>query len=127
MASKFFSITISITPSNFISTSTSTTSIHNEILPQCDRLNAIIDGIIEDPDSCKFRLETLTCENKTATNRLNPTQVEIVQKKSSPPSTTKDKNLVYPAAQSGSEIIAAQKTLRCENHPATAKLITTNI
>ena len=104
----FFPITGSVGSLNFIAASTWTTLIHNEVLKQCDGLDGVIDGIIEDPNLCHFRPEALECANGTITNCLKPVQVETVRKIFSP-LYGEDGKLIYPAMQPGSEIMAVQK------------------
>lgn len=102
----FFPITGQTNSSNFISTELWTKLIHDEVLSQCDGLDGAIDGVIEDPSLCTFRPEALVCKINTTTHCLTPPQVEIVRKVFSP-FYGEDGNLIYPAMQPGSEILAA--------------------
>jgi feruloyl esterase len=104
----FFPITGSISSADFITPSTWTTLIHDEILNQCDGLDGVIDGIIEDPDLCNFTPEALMCNKKTTEDCLTPAQVEIVRKVFSP-LYGEDGKLIYPAMQPGSEGMAMNK------------------
>ena len=104
----FFPITGPIGSPDFIAASTWTTLIHNEVLNQCDGLDGVMDGIIEDPNLCHFRPETLQCATDTLTNCLTSAQVEKVRKIFSP-LYGEDGKLIYPAMQPGSEIMAVQK------------------
>ncbi|KAF6220895.1 hypothetical protein HO133_002575 [Letharia lupina] len=103
----FFPITGSANSSGFISTASWTTLIHDEVLKQCDGLDGVMDGIIEDPNLCSFRPEALLCAKNASTNCLTSTQVETVRKIFSP-FYGEDGNLIYPAMQPGSEILAAE-------------------
>lgn len=103
----FFPVTGSINSPDFITPSTWTTLIHNEILKQCDGLDGVTDGIIEYPDLCKFHPDVLACANDQVTNCLTTVQVEIVRKIFSP-LYGGDSKLIYPAMQPGSEILAIQ-------------------
>lgn len=104
----FFPITGPANSSGFISTATWSTLIHDEVLNQCDGLDGAIDGIIEDPNLCNFRPEALLCKENTSTNCLTSTQAEMVREVFSP-FYGEGGNLIYPAMQPGSEILAAQK------------------
>ncbi|GAB1201134.1 hypothetical protein APSETT444_010521 [Aspergillus pseudonomiae] len=104
----FFPITGSADSASFISVSTWKNLIHPEVLVQCDTLDYVDDGIIEDPTLCDFRPEVLMCTNDRIDNCLSPAQVEIVRKVLSP---MYDENgqLIFPAMQPGSELEAADK------------------
>lgn len=104
----FFPITGSADSANFISVSTWKNLIHPEVLVQCDTLDCVDDGIIEDPTLCDFRPEVLMCTNDSIDNCLSPAQVEIVRKVFSP---MYDENgqLIFPTMQPGSELEAADK------------------
>ena len=104
----FFTITGSVNSSNFITPSLWINLIHKEVLNQCDGLDGVIDGIIEDPRLCNFCPEPLLCANKTSTNCLTSLQIETVREVFSPFDGA-DNKLIYPAMQPGSEILAVQK------------------
>lgn len=105
----FFPITGAIGSPDFISASTWTSLIHSEILNQCDELDGVVDGVIEDPNLCNFHPETLLCADaESKADCLTSIQVEKVQKIFSP-LYSDDGNLVYPAMQPGSEIMAVLK------------------
>ena len=84
------------------------TLIHEEVLNQCDGLDGAMDGIIEDPNLCRFRPEAIQCTDNFNTNCLTPPQVEIVRAIFSPLYRDHE-TLVYPAMQPGSEIMAVEK------------------
>ena len=103
---RFFPITGRANSSDFISTSSWTSLIHEEVLNQCDGLDGAIDGIIEDPNLCSFRPEALLCEKNTTAKCLTSIQVETIREIFSP-FYGGDGKLIYPAMQPGSEILAA--------------------
>lgn len=105
---RFFPITGQTNSSDFISMEVWTKLIHDEVLRQCDGLDGAIDGVIEDPNLCIFRPEALLCKRNTTTHCLTPPQVEMVREIFSP-FYGEDGNLIYPAMQPGSEIIATTK------------------
>lgn len=113
---------------NFISPETWKTTIHNEVLRQCDTLDGVADGIIEDPILCVFDPSTLLCgggdgsggndNNSTASSSssssssssnatcLSAAQVEIVTQVFSPYEWANG-TLLYPGMNPGNELIAA--------------------
>ena len=106
----FYPITGPIGSPDFISNEKWINLIHNEILAQCDGLDGVMDGIIQDPNLCKFRPEAIMCPDgrNSSASCLSPAQVEIVRKIFSPLYSI-DGNIIYPAMQPGSEIMAVQK------------------
>lgn len=103
---RFFPITGPANSSEFISTALWIDLIHGEVLNQCDGLDGAIDGIIEDPSLCNFRPEALLCKKSTSANCLTSTQVGMVREIFSP-FYGENGNLIYPAMQPGSEVLAA--------------------
>lgn len=105
----FFPITGAVGSPNFISPDTWKTTIHDEVLRQCDTIDGVADGIIEDSSLCHFDPNTLLCgsgvSNSTAAC-LNSTQVEIVRKIFDP-YDWQNNTLLYPAMNPGGEIMSA--------------------
>lgn len=103
----FFLITGNVTSTNFISSTTWKTTIHNEILNQCDTIDGVADGIIEDPSLCNFDPSTLLCTGGNSSSTcLTSAQVAIVQKVFEPlywPNGT----LLYPRMEPGGELNTA--------------------
>ncbi|KAK4700862.1 hypothetical protein P7C70_g5380, partial [Phenoliferia sp. Uapishka_3] len=54
--------------------------IHKEVLRQCDGIDGVLDGILEDPRNCHFRPETLTCKDGKTKNCLTKSQLSAVRK-----------------------------------------------
>lgn len=103
----------------FITPATWKTTIHDEVLRQCDGLDGVMDGIIEDSSLCRFDPDALLCgggdgANSTTTTTssnnssacLTAAQVEIVRTIFSPYEFANG-TLLYPAMNPGSEILAA--------------------
>ncbi|KAH7413378.1 putative ferulic acid Esterase/Feruloyl esterase [Cadophora sp. MPI-SDFR-AT-0126] len=85
------------------------TLIHQEILNQCDGIDGVVDGIIEDAELCRFRPEALQCPSNATVNSttcLTSPQVDAVRK------TFTDfygvnGELIYPRMNPGSEVVAS--------------------
>lgn len=104
----FFPITGPVNCSDFISKSLWTNLIHEEVLRQCDVLDGVIDGVIEDPNVCNFRPEALLCKPGVSDDCLSSNQVNIVRKVFSP-LIGQNGSLIYPAMQPGIKFMAAEK------------------
>ncbi|KAI1272237.1 feruloyl esterase B [Xylaria sp. FL0933] len=104
----FFPITGDGESSSFILPNTWKTTIHNEVLRQCDTIDGVEDGIIEDPVLCHVDTQRLLCgyNNSTSTDCLSAAQVKTVQ-------TIFDDylwpngTLLYPRVNPGGELLAA--------------------
>ncbi|KAI1165195.1 feruloyl esterase B [Nemania serpens] len=104
----FFPITGNVKSPDFISAETWKTTIHDEVLRQCDSIDGVNDGIIEDPTLCHVDTERLLCgyNNSTSTDCLSAAQVGKVK-------TIFDDylwpngTLLYPRVNPGGEELAA--------------------
>jgi feruloyl esterase len=106
----FFDKTGPLNSTNFIPAATWTGLIHDEVLRQCDLIDGVADGIIENPTLCDLRPEALICtvDGNMRDACLSKAQVEIVREVFSPLYGASGE-LVFPAMQPGSEIMAVQK------------------
>ncbi|OBT76824.1 hypothetical protein VF21_04486 [Pseudogymnoascus sp. 05NY08] len=78
--------------------------IHQEIMSQCDAIDGVVDGIIEDPTLCQFRPEALQCplDTTNSTTCLTSAQVGAVRAAFTDYYGV-DGQLIYPRMQPGSE------------------------
>ena len=51
----------------------------NAVMDQCDELDGLKDGILNDPRQCDFDVTTLACDTQTTTQCLTPRQVTVAQ------------------------------------------------
>ncbi|KAH8667517.1 putative feruloyl esterase [Tricladium varicosporioides] len=103
----FFPIFGSNTSATYIPAGAKWALIHNEILNQCDGIDGVVDGIIEDPALCYFRPEALLCpSNSTSTTAcLTSPQVGAV-KQVFEGYYGENGQLIYPRMEPGGELIA---------------------
>lgn len=99
---------------NFIPLTTWSSLIHNDVIRQCDTIDGVADGIIEDPKYCDYRPEALLCapnSNMTVgVECLSSAQAQIVRNVFSPLYGSSGE-LVFPALQPGAEIMAVGKLI----------------
>ncbi|OJJ48681.1 hypothetical protein ASPZODRAFT_24287 [Penicilliopsis zonata CBS 506.65] len=105
----FFPLTGSYNSSEFITRAQWTGLIHDEILRQCDGIDGVWDGIIEDPTLCHFHPDPLACTTTAhKENCLSAVQIETVRRIFSP-LLAGDGELIFPAMQPGSEDLAVER------------------
>jgi feruloyl esterase len=78
--------------------------IHQAALDACDAKDGLRDGVIEDPDHCKYDPGVLLCKNGDAPNCLTAPQVETVRKIYSPPLHARTGERLYSPMMPGSEL-----------------------
>ncbi|KAJ3711220.1 Tannase/feruloyl esterase [Lentinula raphanica] len=78
--------------------------VHKDIMKQCDAIDGVVDGIIEDPNLCDYRPEDLLCTslNKNNADCLTAGQVHALRLVHSPVYNSNGQ-LMYPRQQPGSE------------------------
>ncbi|KAK1635766.1 tannase and feruloyl esterase [Colletotrichum phormii] len=78
------------------------TVVYKDLLNQCDGLDGHVDGIIEDPDLCQYRPESLICGAGQTANCLTGVQAQTVRTVFSD-LYGQDGTLVYPRLQPGAQ------------------------
>lgn len=88
-------------------------AIDADILAQCDAIDGVADGIIEDPLLCSYRPENLICSGSPTTNPnwnhsscITATQAFTLRQIFSP-LYGEDGSLVFPALQPGTSLVEA--------------------
>ncbi|TDZ14592.1 putative feruloyl esterase B-2 [Colletotrichum orbiculare MAFF 240422] len=77
-------------------------TVVKDVLAQCDGIDGVTDGIIEDPNLCQYRPEALICAANQTEGCLTGTQADTVRKVFSPVYGV-DGSLVYPRLQPGAD------------------------
>ncbi|TVY83045.1 putative feruloyl esterase B-2, partial [Lachnellula suecica] len=104
----FYTITGAVNSTDFITADQWTGLIHDEVLKQCNEIDGVKDGIIEVPDKCHFRPETLLCNEYKSLECLNGEQV-LQLKQIYATYLYPDGRLIFPRMNPGNEIMAATK------------------
>jgi feruloyl esterase len=78
--------------------------IHNAVLAQCDALDGVKDGVLEDPTKCKFDLNVLACKDSDSAKCLTAPQLEAAAKLYSGPENSITGRQLFPGLQPGSEL-----------------------
>jgi feruloyl esterase len=78
------------------------TLLNNAVIEACDALDGVRDGLLSDPQECRFDPATLLCSASDNEACLTAPQVEAVRKAYAP-AGTKDGALIYPGYAYGSE------------------------
>jgi feruloyl esterase len=105
---RFFTITGAAGSPDFIPATAWRTWIHDEVLRQCDTIDRVQDGIIEDPTLCRFDPSSLLCAANATTGCLTGTQVQQLKMIFSD-FRSPDNRLIFPAMQPGSEVGAVDR------------------
>ncbi|KAK7415702.1 Feruloyl esterase [Neonectria punicea] len=102
---RFYSITGTPGSPTFL-TSDLWALVVKDVLKQCDGLDGHLDGIIEDPDLCQYRPESLICGKKQTKNCLTGTQARVVRDVFSPLYHATG-TMLYPRLQPGANSTAS--------------------
>src|SRR6202522_2023720 len=80
--------------------------IQDAVLAQCDALDGVKDGIINDPAACHFDPKVLLCKSGDAPNCLTHPQVDALSKIYGGPVNPRTHKSIYPGFPPGAEGIA---------------------
>ena len=86
-----------ITPDKFV-------VLHKAAVAQCDAIDGVEDGVIENPTKCKFDPKTIQCAGPDGPDCLTAPQVEAARKIYAGASHAKTHELLYPGLEPGSEL-----------------------
>src|SRR5262249_55015021 len=78
--------------------------IHQAVLAQCDALDGVKDGLIEDPTRCRFDPTSLLCKGGDGPGCLTAAQVDAARVVMSPAKNRKTGELIFPGFEPGNEL-----------------------
>ena len=78
--------------------------IHRAVLEQCDALDGVKDGVLEDPRLCRFDPKLIQCSDADAPTCLTPAQAEAARKIYAGPHNPRTGKQVFPGLAIGSEL-----------------------
>jgi len=80
-----------------------------EVLRQCDALDGVKDGLIENPRACKFDPAPMTCKGADSNACMTPPQVEALKKIYGGLHNPRTKEVIYYGLQPGVELADATR------------------
>jgi len=78
--------------------------IHEAALGECDGLDGVVDGVIEDPRQCRFDPRQLQCTEGDGPTCLTPAQAQAARAVYSPAINPSTQREFYPGLAAGSEL-----------------------
>ena len=79
--------------------------LHKGVIDQCDSLDGLKDGQVQDPRQCKFKPSSLLCKaGQSPAECLTPTQVAAADKIYAAVHNPRTGELIYPGMPPGSEL-----------------------
>jgi feruloyl esterase len=78
--------------------------IHAAVLAQCDALDGVKDGLLENPTACHFDPKSLQCQGADGPGCLTAAQVETARVIMSPAKNRKTGELIFPTYEPGTEL-----------------------
>ena len=79
-------------------------AIHKAALEQCDALDGVKDGVIENPRQCKFDPKTIECKGEDSASCLTAPQVEAARKIYAAAKNPRTGQVIFPGLEPGSEM-----------------------
>jgi feruloyl esterase len=82
-------------------------TLNKAVLEQCDKMDGVKDGLLNDPRKCKFDPSVLLCKGADSDSCLSAEQVEGA-KLVYAPAKKKDGTFIFPGKEPGSELVWTQ-------------------
>jgi feruloyl esterase len=78
--------------------------LHKAALDVCDSRDGVSDGVIENPQKCRFDPETVRCKGAATTSCLTQPEVEAAKKIYAGPKNPRTGEQIFPGLEPGSEL-----------------------
>lgn len=78
--------------------------LHGAVLQQCDKLDNVVDGLLDDPRRCKVKLAPLLCKDAATTSCLTSHQIDLATKLYDGPRRDDGTQIAHPTVMPGSEL-----------------------
>jgi pimeloyl-ACP methyl ester carboxylesterase len=79
-------------------------ALHKAVLAQCDKIDGVADGILDDPRRCRVKLRRALCKNGAAEDCLTQHQIVIATKIYEGPRRSDGSQIAYSTVMAGSEL-----------------------
>src|SRR4029079_10118582 len=79
-------------------------AIHQAVLAQCDALDGLKDGLLDDPTRCHFDAKVLECKEGDVQVCVTPKQVQSVNTILGPAKSPRTGEVIFPSYQPGTEL-----------------------
>jgi feruloyl esterase len=78
--------------------------LHKAALDACDSRDGVVDGLINDPQSCRFDPETVRCKGAATASCLTGPELEAAKKIYAGPKNARTGEQIFPGLEPGSEL-----------------------
>lgn len=89
-----------------------------EVLSQCDGIDGLTDGIIDDPRRCRVNFDRLACQPGEVKHCFVPDQIVTLEALYAGLRDPRDSQLIYPGFTPGAELSAGAQVRIAENNKA---------
>jgi feruloyl esterase len=79
-------------------------AIHEAVLAQCDAIDGVKDGVLEDPTRCKFDPTELLCKRDDSDTCLTMPQIIALRRIYAPTVNPRTKEVIFPGLEPGGEL-----------------------